>query len=424
MVFSKSLETTNYAIAFSRSKPIIQEWKELIAVARRKEKGEVTNLEERIQKAADKFKELGFTDQGLFSVAIVIGISAKNVSEDKLVEAYGAVTKRMTPILKHLEDWLSETGYAKAGEDEARNYFKKRFVKVFKHWESIDQNELKAYVRSRQEGSDGERAWSDRTCEKNLNLVKQYWNWMLDNDHIEIKKCPNPIYAARLMKRKANTKKNCSETNADANLPYSIEECWAFVDTAEKDGCNMLPEVILLGMYTGCRIEELSALKLEDVGSDYFAIQDGKTEASKCRLPIHSAIKQMVERLVQDSKDGYLLSGLSSNNQYNYRSAAISRKFGYLKTALGFESRIHSFHSFRPTLATRLQNAKVDPVIAAKLVGHSVKGMTYGLYAGDPEWENALAAMSVITYPRPKTEDDTSNSKKGWLIQRVENREL
>ena len=101
----------------------------MIAVARRKEKGEVTNLEERIQKADDKFKELGFTDQGLFSVAREIGISAKHISEDKLVEAYGAVTKRMTPILKYLEDWLSETGYAKAGEDEARNYFEKRFNK-------------------------------------------------------------------------------------------------------------------------------------------------------------------------------------------------------------------------------------------------------------------------------------------------------
>ena len=147
-------------------------------------------------------------------------------------------------------------------------------VIVFKHWESIDQNELKAYVRSRQEGSDGERAWSDGTCEKSLNLFERFWNWMLDNVHIE---CPNLIEAPRLMKRKANTKTKRSETNTDANLPYSIEEFWAFVDAAEKDGYNMLPELIILGMNTGCRIEELCALKLEDVGPDYFEIQDGKT---------------------------------------------------------------------------------------------------------------------------------------------------
>ena len=215
--FWKSLETTKQGIAAARAEPIIEEWKKLIAVARRKEKGEVTNLEERIQRADDKFKEHGLNDEGLLSVAKEIDISAKNASKDNLAEAYGVVTKRMTPIFKHLEDWLSEIGYAKAGEVEARNYFKKWFVKVFKHQESIDQNELKAYVRNRQEGSDGERAWSDRTCEKNLNIVKQYWNWMLDNDHMKIEKCPNLIDAARLMKRKAITKKNRSETKKAAN---------------------------------------------------------------------------------------------------------------------------------------------------------------------------------------------------------------
>ena len=50
-----------------------------------------------------------------------------------------------------------------------------------------------------------------------------------------------------------------------------------YVNTAKKDGYNMLPELIPLGMYTGCRIEELCALKLEGVGPDYFSIQDGKT---------------------------------------------------------------------------------------------------------------------------------------------------
>ena len=72
----------------------------------------------------------------------------------------------------------------------------------------------------------------------------------------------------------------------------------------------MLGELILLGMYTGCRINELCSLKLENVGPDYFQIQTRKTEASANCLPIHSDIKQLVERLVQNRTDGYLLSGL------------------------------------------------------------------------------------------------------------------
>ena len=145
----------------------------------------------------------------------LLGEARGNIRIAMDIAGYSKMTKN-AEVVGPLKD---ET--TKAGEDDARNYFKKRFVKVFKYWETIDQNELKAYVRGRQDGSDGDRAWSDRTFEKNLNLVKQFWNWMLDNDHVE---CPNLIDAARLMKRKANTKTNRSETNADANLPYSIEE--------------------------------------------------------------------------------------------------------------------------------------------------------------------------------------------------------
>ena len=107
---------------------------------------------------------------------------------------------------------------------------------------------------------------------------------MLDNEHIDV---PNLIDPARVMKKKANTRQNRIETQTECNLPYSTAECWAIFDAAEKDGYKMLAELILLGMYVGCRINELCSLKLEDVGPDYFQIQTGKTEVSTRRMPIH-----------------------------------------------------------------------------------------------------------------------------------------
>ena len=89
----------------------------------------------------------------------------------------------------------------------------------------------------------------------------------------------------------------------------------------------MLAELILLDIYTGCRMSELCRLQLEDVGPDYFQIQTGNTEASIGRLPIYSDSKKLVERLVQNSTDGYLLSGLSCNNSEGNRSKLISKKF-------------------------------------------------------------------------------------------------
>ena len=123
---------------------------------------------------------------------------------DKLF-VLGQAAGKATPILKYLDQWLSETKYAAAGATECRNYFEKRFSKQFKYWEAIGADELKAYIRGRQNGPDGAKAWSDRSCKRHLNWVKQFWNWMLDNDHIDV---PNSTDPARLMKKKANTRQN------------------------------------------------------------------------------------------------------------------------------------------------------------------------------------------------------------------------
>ncbi len=153
-------------------------------------------------------------------------------------------------------------------------------------------------------------------------------------------------------------------------------------------------------MYTGCRIEELHALKLTDVGADYFQIQVDKTEASTRRIPIHSEIKQMVERLVQNSKDSYLLNGLSADNALNKRSGAFSKKFGHLKRGMGFKDRKHIFQSFWTTFLTRLMNSKADKTLTKKLVAHKGTDITYGLYAGEADWDNKVELTELVKYPR------------------------
>ena len=65
------------------------------------------------------------------------------------------------------------------------------------------------------------------------------------------------------------------------------------------------------------------------------------------------------------------------------RSKGIRKRFGYLKRSLGFKDKIHVFHSFRSTLASRFQDAGVSGICAARVLGHAAWGMIYGLYAGD-----------------------------------------
>ena len=52
-------------------------------------------------------------------------------------------------------------------------------------------------------------------------------------------------------------------------------------------------------------------------------------------------------------------------------------------------------------LANQFENAGVEEKFAARIIGHKVESMTYGLYSGKIDWNNAVAAMAKVKYIRP-----------------------
>jgi len=75
-----------------------------------------------------------------------------------------------------------------------------------------------------------------------------------------------------------------------------------------------------------------------------------------------------MERLVEASTDGYVLSCLNPN-KYGDRGGAIGKRFDWLKTAHGFGPQ-HVLHSIRRTVATMVENAHVPENVAADILGH------------------------------------------------------
>jgi integrase len=165
---------------------------------------------------------------------------------------------------------------------------------------------------------------------------------------------------------------------------------------AQED--KQLIDTIEVGMWTGARIEEICALPLTRVYLDRksFEVEDAKTEAGWREVPIHSKLLPTMERLVKESTDGYLIP-VDTLNKYGDRSNAIGKRFGYMKTALGYGPG-HVFHSIRKTVSTLFENAGVLENIAAAIIGHDVVTMTYGVYSGGPSLEVKRAAIEKISY--------------------------
>ena len=164
------------------------------------------------------------------------------------------------------------------------------------------------------------------------------------------------------------------------------------------EGCidDTLKDLITLAAYTGCRIEELCILKLENVSDDKVEIVDAKSEAGWRTIPIHQHIAQTVARLVTTSTDGYLLSGLTFN-KYGNRSNAIGKSFGRLKKRLGY-GESYVFHSFRKGFATQLENANIPVNVSARLMGHEVQGQTFGNYSDGLALKGLKEAISHVDW--------------------------
>lgn len=185
-------------------------------------------------------------------------------------------------------------------------------------------------------------------------------------------------------------------------LPFEPEDVVKLYRDAYTDGDFSLANLILIGAYTGARIEEICSIKCVDVDLQKLCltIEKSKTAAGRRTIPIHSKISGKITELVGKSTDGFLMTELSVN-KYGDRSNAIGKRFGRLKIRLKYGER-HVFHSIRKTLVTLLENQGIGENITADIVGHEKPLITYGLYSGGTQLDVMRTALEKITYDFPK----------------------
>lgn len=198
---------------------------------------------------------------------------------------------------------------------------------------------------------------------------------------------------------KISNKPNSKSINkVQSWIPFEPEEIVSIYKFARITEDNSLADLILIGMHTGARIEEICSLKCSNINlrKNTIRIIDAKTEAGERIIPIHSKIYSKIEELIGDSVDDYLISN-QSPNKYGDRSNALGKRFGRLKSQLRFSDR-QVFHSIRKTFTTMLENAGISENIAADIVGHEKPRITYGLYSGGASLAIMKTAIEKVKY--------------------------
>ncbi|WP_409307904.1 tyrosine-type recombinase/integrase [Pseudomonas putida] len=224
-----------------------------------------------------------------------------------------------------------------------------------------------------------------------------FWKWAMKYDaqwREDFKGAVNPFDHHELPQLRGRAKADVQR------LDFSLSELAQLHSAAITEGNNALADLILLGTYTGARIEELCQLRAEHVitddGVQSFDIRDSKTVAGIRVVPVHPALTSLVQRLMTDSQDGYLVPS-DSKNKYGNRSDLHSKAFGRLKKSQGFGPR-HVFHSIRKTAITQLVRAEVSGPLIAELVGHETGTVTFDIYSQGASAAQKLTAISKIPY--------------------------
>jgi integrase len=142
----------------------------------------------------------------------------------------------------------------------------------------------------------------------------------------------------------------------------------------------------LIGLHTGMRVEEIAKLRKDEVRQEdgvwCFDIKKAKTKAGERLVPIHPRLIALgFLDHVQSVKDERLWPELTPNSEglYSHRFVVW---FPEYRRLIGIDREGLVFHSFRHTFVSRLEEAGVDNVKIARIVGHKITNITAGTYGG------------------------------------------
>lgn len=369
--FFKSLKTSDPVVAQERVGAFISSWKQQIRLARQNLSGIPEGRNELLAHIEEERSTI--PDEHLWLYDDLI-IEQANERDDPLL--YSEATGLLTKTDLFLAGYIEASGNTQKTKDMQRSDIL-RFAGAFPHFEGVTNKEVRAWFRSL-----GVKA---NTQLRIKSSVSSYWSWCVEEHDLSVPPCLDAVVAPRSKSKSARKQER---------QPYTDKDYRALLRASEGD--PVLHDLIRLGAHTGCRIEELCSLRLEDVSSVSISIKDPKTPAGIREIPIHKDIRKLVGGLKKTSTDGYLISGLTFN-KYGNRSNAVGKRFGRLKKKLDFGPS-HVFHSFRNTLARKLEEAGIPENIAARIVGHEFSTMTYGLYSGGVSLEVKQEAINQIGY--------------------------
>lgn len=221
------------------------------------------------------------------------------------------------------------------------------------------------------------------TINNHLRRTSSFLNWLNDQGH----QVPNT-----LNRMKIRQNKSLKSLRSPFDTKDLIQLFSSSIFTSLEFNHDYQYWLPLLGLYTGCRLEELCQLHIDDIKIEadipYLSIDDKhvnqhiKSDSSRRDIPIHHELIQLgFSQFVNEKlKMGEtMLFGYLKPQRSKYGHQP-SKWFGKFKHAQKVSDSKKVFHSFRHTMVESLKQSRAYDYEIKAILGHCSGSITHDIY--------------------------------------------
>jgi integrase len=227
-----------------------------------------------------------------------------------------------------------------------------------------------------------------KTVKDTLSNLSAFWRWLEGRGLVEF----------NVWQGMSSTVRGSTRGTKPKRRPWTNEELLKLLEGIPTS--DPLWPMAVIAAYTGMRREEVARLRVEDVAEDAaLIVREGKSAAAVRRVPVHPALRPLIARLKDMSKDTYLIPGLLTGGFDDKRAHYVGKRFSELKKTLGFTDSALKFHTLRNAFMQRCEEGEVPESTTKLIVGHSRQAdITYGLYSPGVKFDALTKAVAKVTY--------------------------
>ena len=305
----------------------------------------------------------------------------------------------------HLDDYIKAiSDLAPATQSGRRGH-----IMRFKEWcesekvklEAVDRKVAGRYVTQKID------PLHPKTAEAHLSSLRSYWTYLHARGHIVGGDDKGGPWAGQRIRVKA---KRVERGSRDEERPFTTDEVNALLHAPYPVGMDpehraQLADAVKVSLLSGMRMDEILTLWVEEVHDGVFDIQQGKTEAAARKVPIHPALKELVERRTKGKgPKEWLFHELRAERDpgdtFGKRFRRYRLKIGVDDKRDGKRRSLVNFHSARRWFITAARHAGQPRETIGDVVGHRAdkKDVTFGVYtqgASEAQWSACVEAVQL-----------------------------